>query len=107
MPGLENDRAMRVIHAVGNDGELLAGCPTPPGMPRGINTFQTRGGLQYVPARPRTIPWPRPAPHEGAGHYSERASATSWSVALPQPSWKPIASCFSRASTVACRAAAR
>ncbi len=47
--GLDNKWAYNVIKQVGNLGEVWDRDITPMGVPRGINSIWTKGGLQYAP----------------------------------------------------------
>ena len=50
--GLSNDWAYNIIKSVGNYGEIFErniGVNTPIGLPRGLNSLWTKGGLQYSP----------------------------------------------------------
>jgi general L-amino acid transport system substrate-binding protein len=50
--GLDDAWARRVIHDVGNYGEVFdrnLGMSTPIEMPRGLNDLWTRGGLLFAP----------------------------------------------------------
>ncbi len=50
--GLDAEWAVRVIQAVGNYGEIYArnvGPDTALGLPRGVNSLWTAGGLLYAP----------------------------------------------------------
>ncbi len=50
--GLSNDWAARIVHHVGNYGEIFErnlGAGSPLAIPRGINRLWIDGGLQYAP----------------------------------------------------------
>jgi general L-amino acid transport system substrate-binding protein len=50
--GLSPDWAYRIVHRVGNYGEIFArniGSGSPLGIPRGLNALWNDGGLQYAP----------------------------------------------------------
>jgi general L-amino acid transport system substrate-binding protein len=47
--GVDNDWAVRIIRQVGNFEESWERNITPMGVPRGINSLWTKGGLQYAP----------------------------------------------------------
>lgn len=50
--GLTDDWAVRIIHAIGNYGEMFErniGVNTPLGIERGVNNLWTKGGIQYAP----------------------------------------------------------
>ncbi|TPG59632.1 amino acid ABC transporter substrate-binding protein [Roseomonas nepalensis] len=47
--GLNNDFAVQIVRQVGNFSEVWERNITPIGIPRGINSLWTQGGLQYAP----------------------------------------------------------
>jgi general L-amino acid transport system substrate-binding protein len=50
--GLTNDWAARIVHLVGNYGEVFernVGTGSKLGIPRGLNQLWSKGGIQYAP----------------------------------------------------------